>query len=542
MKDGGRIAEGACGQMDVLWPLAVRAADAGEYERVSMLFAEARLRGMKPEEALRWHRLLIEAGDFEAARIAAGLSGDAAPIVLPDSSVQQSDDFLDFDPGAREPEAEEPVSPSLVRMFLRRFAGRADVYARQWYDARRDQSGYRPVREPLDERVAQLHLLGRITVGQYVLHPDETVSFAALDLDPTPAAWERLRLEPGVEEQGGLALPGLRDYAKALLATAANLSLALFPEETGGSGLHLWLFFEPRLDAATARAILRQILWRAGPQPPDVSVELFPKQERLTGKGFGNLIKLPLGVHQVTLRPSRFLDTELQPLPPEDGLAALRACSPEALTAAASAKVVPFPSATESRKSPSPDPLPLPDGPTPRALAEALASLEPGRPSEQAADRMLSGCAVLRELARRAHEERQLSADEARVLLYSVGLAGRENEHIEAMFASAGVSRKELDRVRRGLQGPVGCKRLHERFPELAKACTCPEPPPGGYATPALFAFRKPPSFERRAPAVQEIELAPVDSTADPLAEIDKRLARIEAAIERLLYPHSPDP
>ena len=37
------------------------------------------------------------------------------------------------------------------------------------------------------------------------------------------------------------------------------------------------------------------------------NLEVFPKQDRLTGKGLGNLVKLPLGIHRGTGRPSYFV-------------------------------------------------------------------------------------------------------------------------------------------------------------------------------------------------------------------------------------------
>ncbi|MBF0531108.1 MAG: DNA primase, partial [Deltaproteobacteria bacterium] len=37
-------------------------------------------------------------------------------------------------------------------------------------------------------------------------------------------------------------------------------------------------------------------------------LEIFPKQDQLTGKGLGNLVKLPLGVHRATGKPSYFIE------------------------------------------------------------------------------------------------------------------------------------------------------------------------------------------------------------------------------------------
>ncbi|MBI4517325.1 MAG: hypothetical protein HY699_16080 [Deltaproteobacteria bacterium] len=550
-----------------LYPLAVKAADAGDYARVSELFAAVELAALSPAEAACWQRLLTEAGDLAAAATlaaehssgpqeeprsdvplragallhASGGDGGGDPdpktlragALLPPAAPEEGeDDFLDFEPGPREA-ASAPAPPPLVDAMLRWFGGRGDVYARQWYDARRDQSGYWPVREPLTARVMELHLLGRITLGQYVLHPDSTVSFAALDFDPTPAALEQMRLAAG--DDGALGCAPIADYVRRVLATAAQAGLPAVAEDSGGVGLHLWLFFAPRLLAPRARALLRELLARAGPQPPAVAVEIFPKQDALSGKGLGNLIKLPLGVHQATMRASQLLTAELQPLAAEEALASLRPCPPARIEALLLSRIIPFPTRTASEAlsaavAPAP---PAPAGPTPRALAEALATIPAGREAERAADRVLSGCAVVRQLARQAHEERTLSADAARALLYTVGLIGRDNERIEAMFANAGVSGKELERVRAGLQGPMGCKKLRERFAALCHGCVCPAAPAAGYATPALFALVAPPKLARRAALVPAVEEAAV-SAESTATDIEQRLARIEAALQRL--------
>lgn len=517
--------------------LALQAADRGDYARVVELFSAAR-NNLSGAEATRWRRLLIEAGDLGAAAVAgqiAGVGSDdgAAASAPPMSDDDRDGDFLDFDAGPRSSVA--PGLPNtLVALFLKWFAGRADVYARQWYDARRDRSGYWPVREPLDARVAEHHLLGRITIGQYVLHTDDTVSFAVLDLDPTAEALAHAQLE--APNTGALCQGPVGDYARRIVLAGEGLGLRLFVEDTGGTGLHIWLFFHPRVPAARARALLREILWRAGPQPPALSVELFPKQDRLSGKGLGNLVKLPLGVHQATLRRSRFLDAKGTPLDDEPALSQLAASPPEAVETAVARRVVSLDAGRRTAEPRAEAPLGLPAGPTPRPLAEALASIAPARAAEAAADRILAGCAVVRELARRAHEGPQLSADDARFLLYTVGLAGRENERIDSLFASAGVSRKEVDRARRGLQSPIGCKKLRDRYPAIAAHCVCPEAPPGGYQTPALFAFQKSPPATRCAVSSPEIDRF-IDSQAPGAgsSEIEQRLERIEAALAEVL-------
>jgi len=536
--------------LDALLPLATAAADAGDYDRVRELYLVASARGVASAASEAWARLLREAGALDLLDEDSRVSVAQAPADSP-AVDEDRDEVWDFEPGERDAPAvvPSPLAAELVRLF----GGRGDVYARQWHDARADRTGYQPVREPLTPAVAAQHLEGRITIGQYVLHPDATVSFAALDLDPTPEAWEELRL--GSSSEGGLGLAPLADYARRVLAAAARLHLPAIAEDTGGFGLHIWFHFEPRLAATRARALLRELLWRAGPQPPAVSVEIFPKQDTLSGKGLGNLIKLPLGLHQATLRRSRLLDATLQPLDDATALSHLRPCPPDVIDAVLASRVIPLRDTADTpavpwREETSDDdaereaPTTTPNGlattvlqareeRTPRTLAAALAAIPPGREANAAADRVLAGCVVIRELARRAFEDHALAADAARALLYTVGVVGRGNERIDHIWKQAGLGRKELERIRRGLQAPMGCRKLHELFPALASACTCPEPGEYAYATPALYALL-PPVRPVRSPPAPRVERQ-ADVPRPEATTIEERLARIERALSRLL-------
>ncbi|MCX8072825.1 MAG: CRISPR-associated primase-polymerase type A1 [Candidatus Binatia bacterium] len=522
--------------------LAARAAAEGNYALVKELYAAAAAAGAVEGERAKWALLLIEAGELEEGW---RLQGQQPEGILSQEKGSQpesedtGDDFLTFEATPRVDQGKTPsTDTALIELFRRWFAGRGDVYARQWYDARNDRTGYVPVREPLDDRVIAQHLEGRITIGQYLLYPDHHVSFAVIDLDPTSAALEQARLEQ-TDELGGLGLPALREYASRIVRTARELDVPTLLEDTGGAGLHIWIFFAPRVPARRARAFVRELLWRSGSQPASVVVEIFPKQDELTGKGLGNLVKLPLGVHQATLRPSRFLQGEsLEPLPELSALRSVCPVDPVIFDRLLNDRVVPL--RPLQAPTPTPQEPSLPTSPlgSPRALAEALAAIESRKPVAEAVDRVLENCAVLRELARRALEGEPLPTTGLRCLLYSIGLIGRDNPVIEQIFARTGASRKELERVRRGLQSPVGCRRLKEYFPQLAERCSCPEVPEAGYATPVLFALSGSPHFHRREPlspvAADEWLGSDFPDTGSSKEELRKIIARLEE-VEKIL-------
>lgn len=524
--------------------LAQRAAREGNYAAVNDLYHAAAAAGIVEANKRAWGLLLVEAGNLEEGYRLCGRSAeresplDSSNLSSPE---QTGEDFTDFEALPRQQQADplRSAHQELISLFRRWFAGRGDVYARQWYDARNDRTGYVPVREPLDDRQIAQHLEGRITLGQYLLYPDHHVSFAVIDLDPTAAAWERARLERGAE-LGGLGLPELCHYAQRISQVARDLGVPVFLEDTGGSGLHLWVFFAPRVPARRARAFLRELLWRSGSQPASVAAEIFPKQDELTGKGFGNLVKLPLGIHQATTRPSRFLNP--QNLEPELAVAALSAIQPvdpAIFEQILQQRVIPL-RASEASSTPVPNSLlTTPTLGSPRALAEALASIESGKPVAEAVDRVVEGCAVIKELVRLASEGEPVSTTALRCLLYSIGLIGRENPVIDQLLARTGTSRKELERIRRGLQSPIGCKRLHEYFPDLARRCTCPEVPEAGYATPVLFALSNPPRFarpQRVSPVEADEWLGDTPSASkEDLKAIIARLERMEEILRNFL-------
>src|SRR5205823_6440206 len=94
-------------------------------------------------------------------------------------------------------------------------------------------------------------------------------------------------------------------------------------EVSGRKGLHVWIVFAERVQARIARIACERVLMSAGfrrtdrafwiaDEFPAARVELFPKQDRLEQGQVGNLVKLPLGVHQATGQPSYLLDASFK--------------------------------------------------------------------------------------------------------------------------------------------------------------------------------------------------------------------------------------
>jgi hypothetical protein len=524
---------------------AREAAASGDLDRLRELLVERLELDAAPletDEARRWLLLLVEQGapDEDFGRLVARTTDRepleelrrelAEPEPVADAS-PDPDDELDL--GLRTDDRGRLPDATLDR-FLRFFGGRRDLYARQWFDAARRRGGYHPVREPLRAEEARHHLEGKTTLGQYLLHADATVSFAVLDLDLSASALAELRATRG-DDASPCDHGELRGFARRLVESARSLGIRLFPEDSGGRGMHLWVFFDTRRPARAARALLSQVLVAAGPQPADVSVELFPRQEQLGKRGLSSLVKLPLGIHRGTFRRCALLDDALRPI--DDPTAALvrLVTTPDAVVdAVVGQRVVPLPlpparPADDELVDEAPtEPLALPTANTPRSLAERLRAIPEGGEAEAACERVVAGCDAIAGLVSKAFERRSLAADEARAITYSLGLV--RAPLARRVLVAAGASTRELDRVEGGLPSPIGCVRLRK----VAGPCRgCPAPGIAlPYPTPLLFAVGPvapaPPIHKGFAPSLEQALAVP------PPREVRARLDALEARIAKL--------
>lgn len=200
-----------------------------------------------------------------------------------------------------------------VALFRRLFAGRADVYALRWENARTGKSGWGPAvrggwsnsrlpdREylPFTDEVVEAHLAGRIHAGLYPLMPGDTCRLLACDFDGP-----------------GWVLDALAYHDAAL---AAGIAVALERSRSGDGG-HVWMLFADEVPAASARRIGVHVLREAMTVRAELDLtsydRLFPAQDFMPGGSFGNLIALPLHGGSRKRETTLFLDREtLEPFP-----------------------------------------------------------------------------------------------------------------------------------------------------------------------------------------------------------------------------------
>jgi superfamily II DNA or RNA helicase len=216
-----------------------------------------------------------------------------------------------------------------IRIFRALFRGREDVYARRFESRKTDKSGYQPDCKnewladiclkpkikcsdcdhrqfiPVTDAVIRNHLMGRdpadlvgrdFTIGVYPLLPDETCWFLAVDFDKS--AW--------------------REDAQAFRHMCGQRGIpASLERSRSGNGAHVWIFFSEPVPARLARSLGSFLLTETIERRPEISLKsydrLFPSQDTLPQRGFGNLIALPLQRRPRDSGNSVFLNENVEP-------------------------------------------------------------------------------------------------------------------------------------------------------------------------------------------------------------------------------------
>ncbi|OFX17972.1 MAG: restriction endonuclease subunit R, partial [Bacteroidetes bacterium GWA2_31_9] len=187
-----------------------------------------------------------------------------------------------------------------INLFLSLFKGREDIFAVRWEKG--NKSGYMPAYfyDPyrlrahkmnggtfqtfteksylkLTDEQIQKHLGGFHQIGVYPLLQDNTTWFLAADFDK--ANWQK-------------------EVVTFLKACKENEIPAYLERSRSGNGGHVWIFFDKPYPAIRSRKLFISILEQSGAfsmfDKSSSFDRLFPNQDFLSGKGFGNLIALPL--------------------------------------------------------------------------------------------------------------------------------------------------------------------------------------------------------------------------------------------------------
>ncbi len=211
---------------------------------------------------------------------------------------------------------QSPHIADQVKLFRSVFRGREDVFAIRWEKG--SKSGYMPAYHydpymfrlhknkggsfqnysdksllPLSDEQIMKHLQGEQFIGIYPLLKDNTSWFIAADFDK----------ENWLEE------------CRIFIEYCKNYNIPAYLERSrSGKGGHIWVFFDQPYPAFRSRKIFISILQESGIfsifDKSSSFDRLFPNQDYLSGKGFGNLIALPLNKHTLEKGNGCFIDIE----------------------------------------------------------------------------------------------------------------------------------------------------------------------------------------------------------------------------------------
>lgn len=167
------------------------------------------------------------------------------------------------------------------------FVNRDDCHAIQYYNYKSSDWNFRKIDLPLDYPTIQHHISGFNTVGTYQISLKDMVKWCCIDIDSH-------RDEAGTEDMARRAVSFLRDYGVPFMLEASG---------SPGS-YHIWVFVSPTR-TYNAYQFIRQIRSEC-----KLDCEVWPKQKKLYQGKLGNLVKLPICVHQKTGNRSVFLDPD----------------------------------------------------------------------------------------------------------------------------------------------------------------------------------------------------------------------------------------
>jgi superfamily II DNA or RNA helicase len=210
------------------------------------------------------------------------------------------------------------ISSEKLSLYKSLFLGREDIFAIRW--EKDGKANYTPAYEydPFQYRLHKMnggtfqnysekkhlslsdyqiikHINGEHFIGIYPLLKDNTSWFIAADFDKDNWLEESKLFFKMCNKQGLLAYLEL---------------------SRSGKGGHVWVFFEKPYPAMKSRKIIINLLERIGVfskfDKNSSFDRLFPNQDSLSGKGFGNLIALPLNRLSVDQGNNCFINPETQ--------------------------------------------------------------------------------------------------------------------------------------------------------------------------------------------------------------------------------------
>lgn len=336
---------------------------------------------------------------------------------------------------------------------LRLLAGREDVYGKETIGYNRKRNSELQTR-PLTEADIMQHLSGAVTLGTYVQRSNATVHYMIIDVDISK------RVLLGIKDNA----EARRVYLDKALVQAQRIEKELehmglrgYIEYSGYRGFHVWIFLTEWMPVRYAN-MFEEILETRIEEDEDLTVEFFPNKTHLKPGKFGQIMKLPFGVHLQTGERSYYYDEGMNPV--TDVNAFLDSVA--RFSVGAIKKVLASNTGIKVREDR-------------REVDEDLSAFGDLTPDVRT---VLAGCTLLRYLCHKARSTCYLTHFERLTILYvfgHLGDNGRQFVH-QVMSYTLNYNYNTTERfIRKCPEKPVSCLKLRDQYKKVTAeiGCSC---------------------------------------------------------------------
>ncbi|KLO23508.1 CRISPR-associated primase-polymerase type A1 [Marinitoga sp. 1155] len=361
-------------------------------------------------------------------------------------------------------------SSNLIRKFIELFSGREDVFSIQF------ENGYRPIRRPLNYKDVKEHLKGEKTIGIYQLKKDNSIKFAAYDIDIKKSYLHG--------DNRYIYEENSKKVAKKLITELEQENIYSYIEYTGNRGYHIWIFFDIPVLSYKVKIIMEKILERIDLEE-GIDVEIFPKQTELNG-GLGNLIKIPLGIHRKTGKKCLFVDENFEIISNQTKfLFSIKENTKEQIERL-------FKDFTDENYEVYEETLTYKRSNNKIKKSNKIKKEIRKQIIKQISgefDTIINGCSILKQIINKIEKEAYISEEEENILIKStINLKNGKREILNILKKTINFNLKRFEMIEKQSKGvPITCEEirkiiLNKNLSLNLKNCTCKFP--GNYNTP----------------------------------------------------------
>ncbi len=353
-------------------------------------------------------------------------------------------------------------NPLFIESFLNLFRGRENSHARQWVSAN-GKSGYNPVQEPLTHAKIRGHLMGLYTLGAYQLSLQNRVKWIVFDIDITKEHLADIhdpQFDAWIQE-------GFFNILTNIKKVLDLYQIEALYEFSGFKGYHVWLLFQSEINAALAKNIAQKLAsqFEIGAYP--INLEVFPKQVRISKSSYGNLVKLPGGIHKVTGLRSYFVSLEkgqLQPIQILDAIYSAKTIDTEAVM-----------QLVHAIQPDMTDVLGKPD-----ELIQEINGIETGDTLKDPLSNpqwiyLKEQCFALRSIISELETKKFLNANQKKIITYTIGTFPQGNDMANALLKKS-TNWQSSDFLKSSLKGnSMSCNKIRKllSIPSDNDLCNC---------------------------------------------------------------------